>query len=755
MLLLSSIALYVVAIPLMWGIGARLPRAIVPIAAVPYVLQLLLVGSIAVGVLPGGDETIDWIPSLGVVIGVSTDTFALLLTAIVSGIGLLIVIYTSGYFASPSTRTRFLAWMSLFTAGMAGIVASNELLGLFVFWEVTTVASYMLIGFDDEKADARAAALQAILVTTTGGLAMLAGFVLLAMASGTTHIPDIVANPPSGTTVSVALVLIFLGAFTKSAQFPFHFWLPGAMAAPTPASAYLHSATMVKAGVVLLLLLAPGFATTSLWLWVVTAIGLVTMGVGAVAAIQQRDLKLLLAHGTVSQLGFMTALIGLGFTAAALAVLVAHSLFKAALFLVVGVVDKATGTRDIGELSGVGARMPLVATVGAIAAASMAGVPPLLGFVAKEAAFDVLIAGDEWIPLAVIAVSSIITVAYAARWWFGAFGTRASAQQTATSAPKATMVVGPVVLGVLTVILGLFPKPVAEAVESAVGQGVKLVLWPGFNTALALSTIVLATGAWLYATRAAGAEGPGAGRRRRLPSSGDAYAALLRGLVRTADVVTGVVQNGSLPVYLAVIIVSVLSVPAVTWLFTWSPSISLPLTNSGGEIILALIAAAGAVAATRVQRRMAAALMIGVVGYAVAGIYVVFSAPDLALTQLLIETLTVALFALVLAKLPRRFGAEPRSLSRRIRIGVAVLAGAVVMFAALATSAVTPDRSVADDYVALAPDAGGKNVVNVVLTNFRALDTLGEITVLVAAGVGIAALVRPSRAKRDDRSGVS
>ncbi len=749
MLFILSIAAYVAVIPLIWGVSGRFPRAIVPIASVPYAAQLLLVASIAFGWAPGGYETIDWIPSLGVTIAVSTDSFALLLTAIVAGIGSLIVVYSAGYFADPSRRSRFLAQMSLFTAGMVGVVASDELFGLFVFWEITTVASYLLIGFDDEKAEARASALQAVLVTTSGGLAMLAGFVLMAMASGTTRISTIVADPPTGTMVLVALVLIFLGAFTKSAQFPFHFWLPGAMAAPTPASAYLHSATMVKAGIVLLLLLAPGFATTSLWIWVVTATGLITMALGAITALGQRDLKLLLAYGTVSQLGFMTALIGLGFTGAALAVLVAHSLFKAALFLVVGIVDKATGTRQIGELSGVGARMPVVAVAGAIAAGSMAGLPPLLGFVTKEAAFDTLIGAEEWLPLAVIAASSALTVAYAARWWFGAFGSADGSGPLPAARPKASMVLAPVTLGLLAVGFGIDPRPLATAVEDAVGQSVKLVLWPGFTAALAVSSIVVIAGGLLYLMRGRQTELFPEARRTLFPRAADVYAATLRGLVRTADAVTGVVQNGSLPVYLAVIVVSVLAVPAATWLFTWNPSISLPAWNQPSEVVLGVIAASGAIAATRVQRRMAAALMIGVVGYAVAGIYVVFSAPDLALTQLLIETLTVGLFAFVLAKLPRRFGAEPRSLSPRARIAVALFAGIVVVLAALATSTVVPDRLIADEYIARAADAGGKNVVNVVLTNFRALDTLGEITVLAAAGIGIGALVRPVRARRE------
>jgi multicomponent Na+:H+ antiporter subunit A len=639
--------------------------------------------------------------------------------------------------------------MSLFTAGMVGIVASDELLGLFVFWEITTIASYLLIGFDDEKAESRSAALQAILVTTLGGLAMLAGFVLMAMEAGTTRISTIVADPPSGTMVAVALILIFLGAFTKSAQFPFHFWLPGAMAAPTPASAYLHSATMVKAGIVLLLLLAPGFATTSVWLWVVTATGLVTMALGAFTAIKQRDLKLLLAYGTVSQLGFMTALIGLGFTAAALAVLIAHSLFKAALFLIVGIVDKATGTRQIGELSGVGARMPVVAVAGAVAAGSMAGLPPLLGFVTKEAAFDTLIKAEDWLPLAVVAVSSALTVAYAARWWFGTFGTGEGSEATPAARPLSSMVLGPLVLGLLTVGFGFGPGPLANAVKDGVGQSVKLVLWPGFTPALGVSSIVVATGVWLYLTRVRSSDLDSERRGWSLPRAADVYAATVRGLIRTADTVTGVVQNGSLPVYLAVIVVSVLAVPAATWLFTWNPSISLPAWNQPSEVVLAGVAAVGAIAATRAQRRMGAALMIGVVGYAVAGIYVVFSAPDLALTQLLIETLTVGLFALVLVKLPRRFGAEPTSLSSRARIAVSVFAGIVVVLGALATSTVVADRSVPDEYLAVAPEAGGKNVVNIVLTNFRALDTLGEITVLVAAGIGIGALIRPVLARRE------
>ncbi len=748
-----TIAAYFVVAAVLWLAGPRLRRGATVLVAIPYVAQLALVLWFFAGDQPDSTERIEWIPSLGVEIGLSVDALTMLLTAIVAGIGLLIVVYSDAYFGDDAKRIRFLALLAIFTGGMAGIVVSNELLGLFVFWEITTVSSYLLIGFDDEKAQARASALQAILVTTAGGLALLGGLVLLGIESGTTSIPEIVADPPSGAVTTTALVLVFLGAFTKSAQFPFHFWLPGAMAAPTPASAYLHSATMVKAGIVLLLFLAPGFADTQLWLWVVTATGLITMAVGAVIALRQSDLKLLLAYGTVSQLGFMTALIGLGYTATALAVLIAHSLFKAAMFLVVGIVDKATGTREVQRLSGVGAQMPVVAAAGAVAAASMAGIPPLLGFVTKEAALDVLIANEEWISLAVIAGASVLTVAYAALWWFGAFWTSEHAE-TSTVKPIASRMVAPtVVLGLFTIVLGLWPSGLGNVINESFVEPVKLVLWPGFKPALAVSAVVVVLGSALwFALRDGRWQRLPAARSLHLPTGNQAYAASVRGLNTTADVVTGTVQNGSLPVYIAVIVASVLFIPTVTWIFNWDVDIALSVWNGPTEGLLVAIIVVAAIAATRVQRRMAAVLLLGAAGYAVAGIYVVFSAPDLALTQLLIETLTIALFALVLARLPRQFGPPPKSLSQGARIAVSVFAGVFVTVAALMTSSTEPGQDLTPVYVEQSKDAGGTNIVNIILTNFRAMDTLGEISVLAAAGIGISALILTIRSKRSEEA---
>ena len=731
---------YLFAAALIGVFGRRLGRAVAGIAAVPFVAHL---GVIARDVAAGTTrvESIDWVPALGLTVGFRVDSLQLLLAAIVSGVGLLIVIYAWSYFGFGDRLGKFLALLLFFTAGMVGVVSSEDLFGLFVFWEVTTVASYLLIGFDHESAVARASSLQALLVTSLGGLAMLAGFVLIRIDAGTSSIAELATAVSDGTLTTVALGLVLVGVFTKSAQVPFHFWLPGAMAAPTPASAYLHSATMVKAGVVLLVFLAPAFASNPIWAPVVTSVGLVTMAVGAVSALNQHDLKLLLAYSTVSQLGFMTTLLGLNLVAAALAVLVAHALFKAGLFLIVGLIDKAYGTRDIRQLAGLRQDMPWLAWGALALTMSMAGVAPLLGFVTKEGAYDALIARELWVPLAVIALASVATVAYSARFWLGAFGSdRADDAPRSLGRASIQLAATPLLLAALSIGAGLTPGWLDSVVAAATGQKVKLVLWPGLTPALGVSAAVLAAGSlaaiWL--------------RRRPLPSwpsvtAAGVYRAALRGLNRFADLVTGVVQSGALPVYLAVIVMTVVTAPLVVWLTGWDGAISLPLANSWSEVALVVIAATAAVAAALVQRRMAAVILLGTVGYSVTCIYVTFGAPDLALTQLLVETLTLALFAIVLTKLPRRFGSDPASLSPRVRLIVSATVGLFAVVAAVVINSVPVTRDVSRAYIDNALEAGGKNVVNVILTNFRALDTLGEITVLAAAGLGISALVQARR----------
>lgn len=749
-MLIGSVLLYFAASGLLAALGSRRSSLVSAVALAPFIAQLFLVGAM------WGDESavaaLEWIPAIGLTLEFSAAPLNLVLTAVVAGIGLLITGYSISYFADTERRARFLALMMMFSGGMAGLVVSDGLFGLFVFWEVTTVASYLLIGFDHHSAAARASALQAILVTAAGGLALLGGFVLLGLEAGTSSISSLVADPPASTLTTVALLLVFAGAFTKSAQFPFHFWLPGAMAAPTPASAYLHSATMVKAGIVLLLFLAPAFGAEPVWTWTVTTVGLITMLVGAVGAMRRTDLKLLLAHGTVSQLGLIVALVGLNLTGTGLAVLVGHALFKAALFLIVGAVDKATGTRDIGRLSGLAGDMPLAAVAGGVAALSMAGAAPLLGFATKELAIDDLIATGNWVPLVVVAAASVLTVSYSARFWFGAFGKPPSIDRAPVSAVPANLVIAPVVLGVLTAVLGIFPGRLGSILGDSVGTTVKLVLWPGLKPALLVSALIVIAGFVTFATQGRWERSRIAGRfptrSRGVAEAGYVWA--LRSVNVAAERVTGVVQNGSLPVYLAVILSAVLTVPTVSWLAGFRDRVALPISNEPAEVALVAVLVCGAVATTLAQRRMAAVLLLGVVGYAVAGIYTVFGAPDLALTQLLIETLTIALFALVLVRLPRRFGPDPQSVARRTRLAVSVLVGAFVATAAVLASSVEHDRTIADSYVELAPEAGGRNVVNVVLTNFRAIDTLGEITVLAAAAIGISVLVRTARRRTSD-----
>lgn len=731
---IAGVAAYFVAAAVIAVLLRGSERHARAVALVPFAFQAVVSVIHLAGDATPRSETISWLPSMGIDLVFRVDALSMTLTATVAIIGFLIALYSADYMAGSAVR--FLAILVLFSGGMAGLVTSDNLFGLFVFWEITTIASFLLIGYDDHAAGARAAAVQAAIVTTAGGLAMLAGFLLLAGEAGTSRISEIVAAAPRGAVVNTAIILILLGVFTKSAQVPFHFWLPGAMAAPTPASAYLHSATMVKAGIVVLLLLAPGFSSLTVWSTVVTTVGLTTMVLGALQAMRQHDLKLLLAHGTVSQLGFMVAIVGLGFVGLGLALLVTHAAFKATLFLVTGIIDKTAGTRDLRQLSGIATARPLLGLATAAALMSMAGLPPLLGFVTKEAAFDALIESGDHLPLAIIAVASALTVAYSARVWWGAFLT--SGEPSQLTRARRPLLVPVVTLALFGVVGGFVPGPLQAVASAADGGTVTLVLWPGFKPALAVSAAVVLVG-WLMHKNGRRFEQIG---RQRTPSASAAYVGFVRALNRSADAVTGTLQNGSLPVYLAVILTTIFGVVGAVWLPAVPASVDLAIANSPVEVLLALIVIVAAIAVTRARRRMAAVLLLGAVGYGVAGVYVSFGAPDLALTQLLVETFTVALFAFVLSRLPRQFDAESTSLPRALRIGVSILAGSVVTGVALLATTSPPRRDVARFAIDNAEAAGGRNVVNVILTDFRALDTLGEISVLVAAGIGIAALVR-------------
>lgn len=706
--------------------------------------------------------SVRWVPGLDLTVDLRTDGFSALMLLLVAGIGVLVFAYANAYFPrSKEGLGRLLGLLALFAGSMLGLVLADHVLVLYGFWELTTITSFLLIGNDHTDARARGAALQALLVTGAGGLAMLLGLLIVGKEAGTYRLSGIIADPPSpSTAVTVGLVLILLGAFTKSAQWPFHGWLPGAMVAPTPVSAYLHSATMVKAGVYLIARLSPAFAgSVDWWRPVVVSVGLTTMVVGGLRALRQNDLKLLLAFGTVSQLGMMVAVLGLGTpdaVAAGSVLLLGHAAFKAAAFMVVGSLDHAHGTRDLRRLPRPEPGQRPVALIGAVAAASMAGVPFALGFVVKEYDLEAL-QHSPWAPGFVTAgavIGSTLTAAYSIRFLWGSLGRMATTPPAPDATPRRTphgLVVPGLILTAVTVVAGVLPGVLDEfvttsaaALRPAVGE-VHLAVFHGINLTLILSVVALAGGALLFVRREPVDRVLAVGTDRRV-SAAAGYAAVLRGLNRLADRVTGVAQPGSLPVYVGVILLTAVLVPGLFLLGgTWDLG-DEPMAGSWIEVAIAAPVLGAAVAATALHRRFTAALFLGIVGYSMAGLFIIRGAPDLALTQIGIETLTTVLFVLVLRRLPDRFETRTATGPRILRIAVAVVVAGSAFFLALASTADPPPTVASDTMIERSlPDGGGRNVVNVILVDFRGFDTLGEITVLSAAAIGAVALARAGR----------
>ena len=755
--------------------GRALGRRAFLVAAVAPLATVIWAAARASAVIDGEPvtESFAWVEQLGITIDLRLDAFALVMVALVSGIGLLICVYSLGYFSHDKPGLARLAGvLTLFAGAMLGVVLSDQLIALFIFWELTSVTSYLLIGNDDTNPRARAAALQAIFITGAGGLAMLAGLIIIGQAGGTYRISELLVDPPSGAVVNAGLVLVLIGAFTKSAQAPFSSWLPAAMVAPTPVSAYLHSATMVKAGVYLVARLAPMFALTGSWRALVLIVGATTMLVGGLRALRQHDLKLLLAYGTVSQLGFMMLLFGVGdyhIAEAGIVLILAHGAFKAALFMVVGIVDHETGTRDIRELHGFSS-VPgwrVVKVVAVISAASMAGLPPLFGFIAKEKALDGYVEYGDFAggtaALVVIVLASILTFAYSARFVLGIFGSFGERDRTVVSleahAPSAVFVGPSVVLSIATVLFGIAPVLVDGLIEAATttlypGSEPKPVeLFAGFNTALLLSAVIIACGIALTVLRApvADLQSRASHGLRAVPSTEQGFLAVLRSISVVSTRVTATVQNGSLPIYLAVIMLTVTIVPLAAFA---SELDQLPqFVETPAHVALVAIMVAAGLGACIVRHRIAAALMLGAVGYAMAGLYVAQGAPDLALTQFSIETLSTVLFVLVLRFLPRSWRHRAPAIAAPMRIAVAGAIGVAVFVFALSASNARSDvdePSMSEVMIENSlPKGKGANVVNVILVDFRGWDTMGEITVLLVAAIGAVSLARPGR-RRDD-----
>ncbi|MGW1344406.1 Na+/H+ antiporter subunit A [Kribbella sp. NPDC002412] len=740
------------------GRRAFLALALVPASAFGWALTKA--DSISDGTVR--TEVVTWVPALNLDLAFALGPLQWVMMLLVTGIGALVLVYCAWYFpADEPGLAAFAGHFVAFAGAMLGLVLADDLLVLYVFWELTTVFSYLLIGHDPTKRASRAAGMQALIVTTFGGLAMLVGILLIGATADTFRISEILAAPPAGPTITVAVVLLLLGAVSKSALFPFHFWLPGAMAAPTPVSAYLHAAAMVKAGVYLVALLAPAFAGVPGWRGVLLSSGLFTMLLGGWRSLRQRDIKLLLAYGTVSQLGFLLVIVSLGTRAAALAglaMLVAHALFKAALFLVVGIVDRQTGSRDLRKLSGVGRSAPALAVTAVLAGASMAGLPPLAGFVAKESVYGALIEvarhGDEtglgqlagWVVLIGVVLGSALTVAYTARFLWGTFATKPGARRTEMTPIAVGFLAAPALLSGLSLVLG-FLSGAQNAVfgryveQFSLGKApAELALWHGLNLALALSLASLALGLILFWRREAFAalQSVFAGSW----SAERAYLGVMRRLDRAAVEITGLTQRGSVAIYLSVILVVVLLLPGSAVLAADRGGLDLVLWDNPGQLLVAVVVVVAAVLTTRSRRRLKAVVLVGVTGYGTATLFFLHGAPDLALTQVLVETVSLVVFVLVLRRLPEYFTDRPLSRSRYWRIAIgALVAAAVAGFMVVSTgarTAVPVSAGYPEEAVAY---GGGRNIVNVTLVDIRAWDTMGEIAVLVAAATGVASLV--------------
>ncbi|MCK0114306.1 Na+/H+ antiporter subunit A [Ornithinimicrobium sp. F0845] len=741
-------------------------RAFVPLAAVPAVTagyaawQFPQVDSASPPV-----ETFLWVPPLNLSLTFRMDTLAWLMTLIVSAVGALVLLYCAHYFEDRDRSKGlglFAGSLTAFAGAMLGLVTTDDMLLLYVFWELTTILSYLLIGYVITSKASVAAAKQALIVTTFGGLAMLVGIIMIGQTQGTYLISEILADPGSGPWITGGVVLVLVGAISKSALVPFHFWLPGAMAAPTPVSAYLHAAAMVKAGVYLVARFAPAYADLPAWRYTVVALGGATLIVGGYRSLRQYDLKLLLAYGTISQLGFITLLVGYGTHGtilAGLGVLLAHSLFKSCLFLTVGTLEHATGTRDVRRLSGIGRSMPWLAGAAILAALSMAGLPPVLGFAGKEAALHSLMEpeGGLWtfdgLMLLAVAVGSIITFGYTARFVWGAFARKdpqlagdAGQVTTVVHRPRWLLVAVPGVLGLGGLVLGVLAPALEGALARYTGvypvgdHPAHLVLWAGITPALLLSVVIWILGALLFL-----ASGRVAALQRRLHFPVDAartYQQLVRGLDRLALEVTGGFQRGSLPTLLAIILLVTVTLPTIAMVrgSTWPEGIRW--FDHPGQVGVGVVTVAAAVACTRARRRLRAVFLVSVTGYGTAMLFLLHGAPDLALTQVLVETVTLVVFVLVLRRLSGRFPDDPSVLTRRLRAVLGVAVGLVVTGVTLTATAVRSQEPSAIGLLETAKDyGGGNNIVNVILVDVRAWDTMGELSVVLAAATGVTSLI--------------
>lgn len=693
-----------------------------------------------------GEYVWSWVPGLGIELAFWLDGLSLAFALLITGIGTICILYAGTYFARDPRLPSLQIILLLFAFSMLGLVVADDAITFFVFWEATTITSYLLVGFDHESAKSRASALQALLVTSAGGLTLLIGLLLMGSVADTWRLSGMNAQGDLLRASPLYLWifwLIALGAFTKSAQWPFQFWLPGAMAAPTPVSAYLHSATMVKAGVYMLARFTPALGGTDVWIWTLTLVGAFTMVQASIWALRQIDLKMMMAYTTVMALGALTMLLGQGSAmavTAAMAFILVHAFYKAALFLGVGMIDKGAGTREYTQLGGLGRYMPITAIAIAIAALSMAGFPPMFGFIGKELIYGSLEdATWPWLIGGAALVANALMVVCAGVVAIRPFaGRRRMAPRAYTADPGWGLWIGPAILAGMGVLGGILAGRfehflVAPMVSAVTGSetGAHLALWHGINPALILSLVTFAIGIALYflidpIRKALIKADP------KSPGTEDGYDWLLQALKDFAAWQTGIVQSGLMTRYLQTTFVLL---GGLIWGAVYFGTPALPPLRFDldlfewavvgiivGSIVLVLLT----------PSRLTAIAGLGGVGGGIGVIFFLYGAIDVGMTQLFVEILVVVFITIAMVRLPRA-GYIP---FHRISAVIAVLFGLAITAAMLAVLGTPLDRRLTDFFEATSlAEAHGRNIVNVILVDFRALDTMGEVSVIVISGI--------------------
>ncbi|MFA7667802.1 MAG: hydrogen gas-evolving membrane-bound hydrogenase subunit E [Burkholderiaceae bacterium] len=766
MTLYSLILLAFAATPAAFAVARYLRPAIV--AIVPGLLFFGFINHIPETMALGAIvQQVHWIPSLGITLSFRLDGLALIFALLITGIGTTIFLYAAVYLPKNWQTPRFFATLTVFMASMLAAVISDDLFSLLVFWELTSLSSFMLIGYDSASSESRRSAQQGLLITFSGGLAMLAGIVLLGTTGGTYRISELLASDTGSTLTgpvgTVILILIALGTFSKSAQFPMHSWLANAMVAPTPVSAYLHSATMVKLGVYLMARLSPVLSDIALWTPLLVGVGCATMLSGTILALRETDLKRILAYTTIVSLGTLITLIGIKHpiaSAALIVFLIVHALYKACLFMVAGIIDHSTGTRDSLILGSLAHTMPITAVIACMASLSMAGLPPLFGFIGKELIYEAALSARlPYLAFSIVILANACMVVVAAiialRCFFGPLCEPTERPYSEAHDPPFLMWIGPLVLAGFGLALGFTPTwmqgLLSVAATSAQGESIeiRLALWHGLTPMLALSvtTLIIGMGLYLHWRRilyhlksfhVIDNWGPDA-----------LYDKALNALIKIATWQTGMIQTGSLRHYMAMS-VGIIALAALSAM-VWTDALAFPelyMNNVGVELVLPILLIGASVMMLRSRSFVQGLISAGAVGFGVAVVFLLDGAPDLAFTQFSVEALAVVILLAVIGHMPFRT-TDSRSHRQGVRdILIGIIFGLMFIVVMFSVVALPFNESLSDFFRESSyPLAHGRNLVNVIIVDFRALDTLGEITVLALAALAAVAVFFSSKSQ--------